>query len=71
MDLLESGKVDYVVSTSSKGRIPSHDSVKLRRKAVELSVPCLTAIDTTRILLNCLRLKTTLSDVELVDIATI
>lgn len=71
MDLLESGKVDYVVSTSSKGRIPSHDSVKLRRKAVELSVPCLTAIDTTRVLLNCLRLKTTLSDVELVDIATI
>ncbi len=71
MDLLESGDVDYVVSTSSKGRIPSHDSVKLRRKAVELSVPCLTAIDTTRVLLNCLRTKATLSDVELVDIARI
>ena len=49
MDLFESGLVDYVISTSSKGRIPSHDSVKMRRKAVELSIPCLTAIDTARV----------------------
>ena len=49
LDLLESGLVDYVLSTSSKGRLPSLDSVKLRRKAVELSIPCLTAIDTARV----------------------
>ena len=55
MDLFESGLVDYVISTSSKGRIPSHDSVKMRRKAVELSIPCLTAIDTARVLVKCLR----------------
>ena len=58
-DLLESGLVDYVVSTSSKGRIPSHDSVQLRRKTVELSIPCLTAIDTARVLIKCLRTKRT------------
>lgn len=71
MDLLESGLVDYVVSTSSKGRIPSLDSVKLRRKTVELSIPCLTAIDTTRVLLKCLRTKRTLQEVELVDLSTL
>ena len=70
-DLLESGLVDYVVSTSSKGRIPSLDSVQLRRKAVELSVPCLTAIDTARVLVRCLRSRHTLRDVELLDIARI
>ncbi len=70
-DLLESGLVDYVISTSSKGRIPSHDSVKLRRKAVELSVPCLTAIDTANVLIKCLRSGRTLRDVDIVDIADI
>ena len=70
-DLLESGLVDYVVSTSSKGRIPSHDSVQLRRKTVELSIPCLTAIDTAKVLIKCLRTKRTLRDVDLVDLSTL
>ena len=39
-DRLQSGLVDYVFSTSAKGRDPKRDSVRLRRKAVELSIPC-------------------------------
>ena len=35
LTLLESGTVDYVISTSAKGRLPTNDSVKLRRKSVE------------------------------------
>ena len=34
VDLLQSGLVDYVFSTSAKGRDPKRDSVRLRRKAV-------------------------------------
>ena len=68
-DLLESGLVDYVISTSAKGRSPKLDSVKLRRKTVELSIPCLTAIDTARALVDCLKSGRTLDDVELVDIS--
>ena len=49
----------------------SHDSVKMRRKAVELSIPCLTAIDTAQVLVKCLRSGKTLADVDLVDISTI
>ena len=45
MALLESGKVDYIISTSTKGRLPSRDSVKIRRKAIERSIPCITSID--------------------------
>ena len=69
LNLLESGRVDYVLSTSSKGRLPSLDSVKLRRKAVELSIPCLTAIDTANVLLKCLQSGRTLKDVDLIDIS--
>ena len=54
MTLLESGKVAYVISTSSKGRDPVAESVKLRRLAVEHDIDCLTAIDTANALADCL-----------------
>ncbi len=46
MKLIESGKINYIISTSAKGRNPQSDSVKLRRKACQLGIPCLTALDT-------------------------
>ena len=69
-DLLQSGRVDYVFSTSAKGRDPMRDSVRMRRKAVELSIPCITAADTANALVNCLRSDHSLKHVDLVDIAT-
>ncbi|MDE7362689.1 MAG: carbamoyl-phosphate synthase large subunit [Oscillospiraceae bacterium] len=69
--LLESGEINYVISTSETGRKPSLDSVRMRRKAVERSIVCLTAIDTANALLDCLEMKKTIADVELVDITTI
>lgn len=71
MDLLESGKVDYVISTSAKGRIPQRDSVKMRRKAVERSIPCLTSLDTARALIACLKINKGIKDIDLVDITKI
>ena len=70
LDLLESGLVDYIISTSPHGRDPHRDSVKFRRKATELSIPCITALDTARILVNALRSDHDISGMELVDIAT-
>lgn len=66
--LLESGRVSYIISTSSKGRLPWLDSVKIRRKAVELGIPCLTAIDTANALADSLRSRYTEHSTELVDI---
>lgn len=68
LSLIESGKVDYVISTSTKGRIPTRDSVKIRRKAVERSIPCLTSIDTANAVVDCLLSKYSQSTIELVDI---
>ena len=66
--LLQSGKIDYVISTSSKGRLPSRDSVKIRRKAVERRIPCLTSIDTANAIADGLKSRYTESSTELVDI---
>ena len=71
VDLLQSGLVDYVFSTSAKGRDPKRDSVRLRRKAVELSIPCITAVDTANALVDCLRSDHSLENIPLVDIATL
>ncbi len=69
--LIESGKIDYVVSTSAKGRKPARDSVKIRRKTVERSIPCLTSLDTANALADCLLSKRTIANVELIDINSI
>ena len=66
--LLESGKINYVISTSSKGRLPSRDSVKIRRKTVERSIPCLTSIDTANALAQSLKSRYSEGSIELVDI---
>jgi len=66
--LIESGKVNYVLSTSSKGRIPTRDSVKIRRKAIERNVPCLTSLDTAAALADSIRSRYSEYSTELVDI---
>jgi len=66
--LLDSGKVKYILSTSAKGRIPARDSVKLRRKAVSLGIPCLTSVDTAMALADSLLSRYSEINTELVDI---
>ena len=68
LTLIESGKIQYVISTSAKGRMPKRDSVKIRRKTVERNIPCLTSIDTANALADCLKSKYSQISTELVDI---
>ncbi len=71
IDLLESGKIHYMISTSAKGRMPARDSVRMRRKSVERSICSLTAVDTANALANVLLSGRNMNDVELVDITKI
>lgn len=71
MSLLESGKINIVVSTSETGRKPARDSVKMRRKSVERSIASLTSIDTANALLTCLEMKKNIDDIDLIDITKI
>ncbi|MCL2847319.1 MAG: carbamoyl-phosphate synthase large subunit [Firmicutes bacterium] len=67
-NLLQSGKVQYVISTSERGRDPLLDDVKIRRKAVMLGIPCLTSIDTATALANSMLSNFSEFNTELVDI---
>ncbi|MGN0754765.1 MAG: carbamoyl-phosphate synthase large subunit [Aristaeellaceae bacterium] len=66
--MLTMGQVQYVISTSVKGRDPLRESVKLRRKAVERGIPLFTSLDTANALANALTSRYTQGNVELVDI---
>ncbi|MBO5236100.1 MAG: carbamoyl-phosphate synthase large subunit [Spirochaetaceae bacterium] len=68
LTLLDTGNIDYVISTSAKGRIPTFDSVKLRRKTVERDIPCLTSIDTANAIANSLQSRYSSESLELVNI---
>ena len=50
---------------------PVKHAEKMRRKAVELSIPCITAVDTANALVDCLRSDHDLKNIPLVDIATL
>jgi carbamoyl-phosphate synthase large subunit len=71
MDLLDSGRIDYVVSTSAKGRSPALDSVKIRRKTVERSICCMTSMDTANAVCDILLMGKSIDDIEMVDITKI
>lgn len=66
--LLESGKISYIVSTSKKGRDPAKDSVKVRRKACALGIPCLTSLDTAGAIADSLMSGYSETSTELVNI---
>lgn len=71
ISVMEKGLISYVLSTSATGRQPGRDSVRLRRKAVELGIPCLTSLDTAAVLALSLESKYDENNVELIDIAHI
>ena len=68
LTLLQSGKISYILSTSSTGRSYYNDSTKIRTAAIERHIPCLTSIDTARALTRCLMGHYTPNSTELVDI---
>ena len=52
IDLIQKGKVQYVVNTTTKGKQAERDGFQIRRMSVENGVPCLTAMDTVEAVLK-------------------
>ncbi|MCC3145574.1 carbamoyl-phosphate synthase large subunit [Halanaerobium sp. Z-7514] len=55
LELISEDKVDLVINTLTKGKIPERDGFKIRRSAVEMGIPCLTSLDTTEAMLKVLK----------------
>lgn len=48
LNLIENKKVDFIISTSTQGKLKALDSAKIRIKSTQISIPCLTSIDTAK-----------------------
>ena len=52
IDLIQKGKVQYIVNTMTKGKQSERDGFQIRRTSVENGVPCLTSMDTVEAILK-------------------
>jgi carbamoyl-phosphate synthase large subunit len=48
VDLLRAGKINLVLNTLTRGKMPEREGFRIRRTAVELGVPCITSLDTMK-----------------------
>jgi carbamoyl-phosphate synthase large subunit len=66
--LLEDGKIDFVILTGSTEPAYIRDFIHLNHRCVQLGIPCLTSLDTADALTDILASRYTQQNTELVDI---
>ena len=71
IDLIQSGKINFVVNTPTKGKQANRDGFKIRRLAVECKIPCFTSLDTVNALYKAINDDVEEKDLEVVDITKI
>lgn len=69
LDLISSGKIKLVINTPTKGRKPERDGFKIRRKTVEMSIPCVTSLDTAKAILSCVGTEGREKELEVIDLS--
>jgi carbamoyl-phosphate synthase large subunit len=69
IELIQSGRISLVINTPTKGRKPERDGFKIRRKAVEISIPCLTSLDTAKAVIECLKLVRSEKGLDIIDLS--
>ena len=67
-ELLESGKVSYIIYTGALLDSTMGDYIALHRKALHLNIPCFTSLDTARAMADILLSRYSQQNTELVDI---
>lgn len=71
IDLIQSGKINFVVNTPTKGKQANRDGFKIRRLAVECKIPCFTSLDTVNALYKAINDNVEEKDLEVVNITKI
>lgn len=66
-ELLESGKIDYIVYTGALMDSTVDDYIALHRRALQLSIPCFTSLDTANALADTIAGRYSQINTELVD----
>ena len=70
-DLIENGKINFIINTPTKGKESNRDGFKIRRLAVECKIPCFTSLDTANALYKALEDGGTEEGLDVVNIVEI
>ncbi len=71
LDILSREDIGLVVNTPTRGHKPERDGFRIRRKAVEMNIPCFTSIDTANAMIHCLKMGKSARDLDVIDIKTL
>jgi carbamoyl-phosphate synthase large subunit len=71
IDLIQSGKINFVINTPTKGKEANRDGFKIRRTAVECKIPCFTSLDTVNALYDAIEDEVKEEDLDVINIVEI
>ena len=71
IDLIENGKINFVINTPTKGKEANRDGFKIRRMATECKIPCFTSLDTVNALYEAIEGNCSEEDLDIIDITEI
>ncbi len=71
LELIQSGKINFIINTPTKGKQANRDGFKIRRLAVECKIPCFTSLDTANALYKAIDDEVEEKDLDIVDITRI
>ncbi len=67
-DLLNSGKINFIIYTGALDDSTLNEYIELNRRAIQLSIPCFTSLDTANALANIIASRYNLNNTELIDL---
>ena len=70
-NLVEAGKINFIINTPTKGKESGRDGFKIRRLAAECKIPCFTSLDTANALYDAIEDEKLEEEIEVVDITEI
>jgi len=65
-NVIKDRSIDLIIDIPTRGRIPERSGFKIRRLAVESSIPCITSLDTARAFLDAIKMSKKGSKMEVV-----
>lgn len=70
-NLLQLGKINFIINTPTRGKESNRDGFKIRRLAAESKIPCFTSLDTANALYDAIEDTKTEEELEIVDITEV
>ncbi|MCI9366264.1 MAG: carbamoyl-phosphate synthase large subunit [Clostridia bacterium] len=70
-NLLQLGKINFIINTPTRGKESNRDGFKIRRLAAESKIPCFTSLDTANALYDAIEDTKSEEEIDVIDITEV